>query len=140
MLMEIDIVQAGTAVQDAIINDKAFKMQYAKRFSRINRYAVNRDINAGVFLRQSAIPVCIGIRGRCANAPALRAMPVDQHPHVQFRTLPFSRIERVEYTFTPIVLFQIQGNDTNTLRRAGDFLQQCLPKSSRSIKEIYIIN
>ncbi len=50
---------------------EAFKMQYAKR-SRINRYAVNRDINAGVFLRQSAIPVCIGIRGPARTRPALR--------------------------------------------------------------------
>ncbi|MCO9667069.1 hypothetical protein KU406_24365, partial [Salmonella enterica subsp. enterica serovar Montevideo] len=54
----------------------------------------------------------------CANAPALRAMPVDQHPHVQFRTLPFSRIERVEYTFTPIVLFRpILPEDEPQLRQ-----------------------
>lgn len=140
MLMQIDVVQAGTAVKDAIINDKAFKMQYAKRFTRVNRHAVDRNIDAWVFLRHSAIPVSVSIGRGCANTPTLSAVPVDKYPNIQLRTLPFSLIERVEYALAAVILFKIQGNNANTLRRAGYLLQQSLPEISGSIKEIYIIN
>lgn len=48
-LMEIHIIQAGTAIKDAVINDKSFKMKNAKRFTGIHRYAIHRDINTRIF-------------------------------------------------------------------------------------------
>ena len=140
MLMQINIIQAGPAIQDAVIDDKAFKMQDAKRFSGVNRNTVDRNINTWVFLCHSAIPVSVGIRCRSTNTSALGSVPVDKHPDIQFRTLPFCRIERVEYAFATVILFQVQRNNADPSRRAGYFFQQSLPEISGSIKEIYIIN
>ena len=140
MLMQVNIVQTGPAVQDAVINDKAFEMQDAKRFTGVNRNAIDRNIDTRVFLRHSAIPVSIGIGCRSPNTTALGSVPVDKHPDIQFRTLPFCRIESVKYAFTTVILFQVQRNNADPSRRAGYFFQQSLPEISGSIKEIYIIN
>jgi ABC-type branched-subunit amino acid transport system substrate-binding protein len=67
-------------------------------------------------------------------------MPVDQHPHIQFRTLPFSLIQRVQNAFATVILFEIQGDNANALLRAGYFFQQRLPEVGGSVKEIDIIN
>lgn len=44
MLMQINIIQAGAAVEDAVINNKAFEMENAERLPSVNRHAVNGDI------------------------------------------------------------------------------------------------
>jgi hypothetical protein len=61
MLMQINIIQAGAAVEDAVIDNKTFEMENAERFPGIDRHAINRDIDAGIFLRHAAIPVGIGV-------------------------------------------------------------------------------
>ncbi|VTM87712.1 Uncharacterised protein [Raoultella ornithinolytica] len=82
MLMQIDIVQACAAVQDAIIDNKTFEVQHAEGFPGIDRHAINRDIDAGVFLRHATVPVGIRVRCRCANTSTLGAMPVNQNANI----------------------------------------------------------
>lgn len=50
MLMQINIIQAGAAVEDAVINNKAFEMENAERLPGVNRHAVNGDIYPGFSL------------------------------------------------------------------------------------------
>ncbi|QUJ08770.1 hypothetical protein KCP77_08490 [Salmonella enterica subsp. enterica] len=81
---EIDIVQAGAGSADAIVMIKPLNA-VRQALLAYYRYAVNRDINAGVF-RQSAIPVCVVFEGCCAEMRHVaRASTL-----VRFRTLPFS--------------------------------------------------
>lgn len=103
-------------------------MQNTKRFTGVNWHAVDRDIDTRIFLRHAAIPVSVGIGCRNTNASTLGSMPVDKHPDIQSRTLPLCRIERVEYAFTAVILFQVQRNNADPSRRAGYFLQQSLLK------------
>ena len=140
VLMQVNIVQAGTAIKYAIVDDKAFKVQNTKGFTSIDWNAINRNIYARIFLRHAAVPVSVSVRCRSANASTLCTMPVDQHPHIQFRMLPFSLIQRVQNAFATVILFEIQGNNANALLRAGYFFQQRLPEVGGSVKEIDIIN
>ena len=140
VLMQVNIVQAGTAIKYAIVDDKAFKVQNTKGFTSIDWNAINRNIYARIFLRHAAVPVSVSVRCRSANASTLCTMPVDQHPHIQFRTLPFSFIQRVQNAFATVILFEIQGDNANALLRAGYFFQQRLPEVGGSVKEIDIIN
>ena len=119
VLMQVNIVQAGTAIKYAIVDDKAFKVQNTKGFTSIDWNAINRNIYARIFLRHAAVPVSVSVRCRSANASTLCTMPVDQHPHI---------------------LFEIQGDNANALLRAGYFFQQRLPEVGGSVKEIDIIN
>jgi hypothetical protein len=139
-LMKVDIIQACAAVQDAVINDEPFKMKDTECFTGINGYAINRDIDARIFLRRAAIPVCISIGSSCADTATLSAMPVNQYANIQFRTLTFSFIECVEDRTTAFILFKIQGHNANASRGAGNLFQKRFPKMSGSIKELYIIN
>ena len=140
VLMQVNIVQAGTAIKYAIVDDKAFKVQNTKGFTSIDWNAINRNIYARIFLRHAAVPVSVSVRCRSANASTLCTMPVDQHAHIQFRTLPFSLIQRVQNAFATVILFEIQGDNANALLRAGYFFQQRLPEVGGSVKEIDIIN
>ncbi|MPN21860.1 hypothetical protein SDC9_169242 [bioreactor metagenome] len=138
--MQIDIVKTGAAVQDAIINDKAFKVQHAEGFAGIDRHTVYRHIDTRIFMRHSAIPVGVGIGCCRANTSTLRTMPVDEYPNIQLRTLPFRLVKRAKNAFATVILFQIQGNNANALLRAGYLFQWGLPEPGGSIKEIDIIN
>ena len=60
-LMKVDIIEAGAAVKHAVINDEPLEMKNAERFTGIHRDAINRHVNAGIFLRRAAIPVSIGV-------------------------------------------------------------------------------
>ena len=44
VLMQVNIVQAGTAIKYAIVDDKAFKVQNTKGFTGIDWNAINRNI------------------------------------------------------------------------------------------------
>ncbi len=99
-------------------------MQYAKRFSRINRYAVNRVcLNAGVFLRlvgnTSAVAEALRQCARCLR-DAVRQAPASSSGRAVC-----SRIERVGNTFTPIVLFPECGQRYKYAASRWRFLQQC---------------
>ncbi|MNP14957.1 hypothetical protein D3C76_1072960 [compost metagenome] len=92
-LVQVNVIEAGTAVQYTVINDETFEMQNTKRFTCVYGHSVNTNINPWVFLRHTAVPVSIGI-GRCrTNSTALRAMPVNQYTNVKFRALAFSFID-----------------------------------------------
>src|SRR5690606_34482450 len=88
VLMQVNIIQTGAPVKHAVINNEAFIVEYAKRFTGINRYAVNRYLDARVFLGHTTVPVGIRIGCRRADASTLSAVPVNQYANVQFRTLP----------------------------------------------------
>ena len=44
VLMQVNIIQTGAAVENAVINDKTFEVEDAERFPGIDRNAINRDI------------------------------------------------------------------------------------------------
>lgn len=60
-LVQINIINAGAAVKDTVINDEPFEMQNTKRFTRIDRYAVDTHIYTWIFLSHAAVPVCIRV-------------------------------------------------------------------------------
>ena len=60
-LMKVAIIEAGAAVKHAVINDEPLEMKNAERFTGIHRDAINRHVNARIFLRRVAIPVSIGV-------------------------------------------------------------------------------
>lgn len=101
VLMQVNIVQAGTAIKYAIVDDKAFKVQNTKGFTGIDWNAINRNIYARIFLRHAAVPVSVSVRCRSANASTLCTMPVDQHPHIQFRTLPLASYNALRMPLPP---------------------------------------
>ena len=140
VLMQVNIVQAGTAIKYAIVDDKAFKVQNTKGFTGIDWNAINRNIYARIFLRHAAVPVSVSVRCRSANASTLCTMPVDQHPYIQFRTLPFSLIQRVQNAFATVILFGDTGRQCKCAASRWLFFQQRLPEVGGSVKEIDIIN
>ncbi|MNT25396.1 hypothetical protein D3C72_1609130 [compost metagenome] len=60
-LMQINVIKAGAAIKDTVINDEAFKMQNTKRFTSIDGDAVDTHVYAWIFLSHAAVPVCIGV-------------------------------------------------------------------------------
>lgn len=73
VLMQVNIVQAGTAIKYAIVDDKAFKVQNTKGFTGIDWNAINRNIYAGFSCAmrqyQSALVLdaAAPMRPRCAR-------------------------------------------------------------------------
>ncbi len=119
MLMQINIIQAGAAVEDAVINNKAFEMENAERLPSVNRHAVNGDIYR-IFIGHPTIPVGIGIRGGGADTATLSAVPVHQNADIQFRTLAFGVIKGLQNSFSAIILLQIERNNAYTLSGVGN--------------------
>lgn len=119
MLMQINIIQAGAAVEDAVINNKAFEMENAERLPGVNRHAVNGDIYR-FSLAIRTIPVGIGIRGGGADTATLSAVPVHQNADIQFRTLAFGVIKGLQNSFSAIILLQIERNNAYTLSGVGN--------------------
>ena len=105
--MQINIVDAGTAVKHAVINDKAFKVQNAERFAGIDGHAVNRDVYARVLFGSTTIPIRVGVRGRSTNTPTLCAVPVNQYPNIKLRTLTLGIVQGLQNRLSGIVLFEI---------------------------------
>ncbi len=77
MLVQVDVINAGTAVKQHVINNETFKVQYAQRFTRIHRDAVHRNHAVGMLLGHLTIPVGVSDAARGTNAPALGAVPVN---------------------------------------------------------------
>src|SRR5699024_12663177 len=111
VLMQVNIVQAGTAIKYAIVDDKAFKVQNTKGFTSIYWNAINRNIYARIFLRHAAVPVSVSVRCRSANASTLCTVPVDQHQHIQFRTLPLWLIQLVMNSLVMHYLLMMTGDN-----------------------------
>ena len=124
MLMQVNIVQAGAAVEQRIVNNKAFEMQYAQCFAGIDRDAVNRNRDIGILARHLAIPVRIGHAFSVTDAAALCPVPVHQHADIQRWPRAFGGVERGQDGAPGVIIFQIECHDADALRRAGDLLQQ----------------
>ena len=72
VLMQVNIVQAGTAIKYAIVDDKAFKVQNTKGFTSIDWNAINRNFYSRVFLRHAAVPLIARRRRQmCITASVL---------------------------------------------------------------------
>ena len=120
VLMQMNIVQAGAAVEDAVIDNKAFEMENAERLPGINRHAVNGDIHTWVFIGHPAIPVGIGVGGGGADTTTLSTVPVYQNADIQFRTLAFGVVESLQNSFSAIILLQVERNNAYTLSGVGN--------------------
>ncbi len=138
--MQIDIVDAGAAIQHAVINNEAFKMQYAECFTGIHRHAINGNLDTGILFCGAAVPVRVGIGCSSTNAPTLCAMPVNQHANIEFRALTFGIVQGLQNHLSGVVLLKVQRDDTDSARGAGDFCEQRFTKICWSIKKLNIIN
>ncbi len=52
-LVQVDVIEAGAAVEHAVIDHETFQMQYAEQFTGLHRYTVDRHfagMGAGLFL------------------------------------------------------------------------------------------
>ena len=92
MLIQIDIIDAGTAVNDGVVNNKAFEMQNTQRFAGIHRHPEDRDKQIRVRCGNGMIPVGVGGIRFCADTPALCAVPVNKDFNIQFRISLFGGI------------------------------------------------
>ncbi len=120
MLMQINIVQAGAAVEDAVIDNKAFEMENAERLPGVNRHAVNGDLYARIFSGHPAIPVGVGVGGGGADTATLSAVPVHEDANIQLRTLTLGVIQGLQNSFSAIILLQVERNNAYTLSGVGN--------------------
>lgn len=115
MLMQIDVVDAGAAVDNGIVDHKTFRCMPIASVS-IDRHAVDRH-------RLFRMLAGHGENSRRwywrrADAFALvAAQPVDQHADFQFGPLLFGLIQRVEDLTPGVVMLQIQSHQIDTLWR-----------------------
>lgn len=140
MLMQIDVINAGAAVDHGIIDHEALQVQYAQRFAGIDRHAVDRHRLLWMLAGHGAVPVGVGIGGGGADAPALCAVPVDQHVDFQLGPLLLGLIQRVEDLAPGVVMLQIQGHQIDTLGGVGDGVQQRGAKVGRRVQRTNISN
>ncbi|MNI12093.1 hypothetical protein D3C73_652610 [compost metagenome] len=122
-LVQIHVVQARTAVDHAVIDHEAFKVQHTEQFAGLYRNAVDRHF-AGMGAGHFLIPGGVARLLAGTDQAALGAQPVDDHHHVQFRTRQFGRVQGIENFLAGFILLQVQRNDVDAPGRAGDFLQQ----------------
>jgi hypothetical protein len=80
-LVQVDIVEAGSAVNDQVIDDETFQMQHAKQLPRLGGDAINRDFY-GMQIGLLAIPCGITIGFALADAATLGSVPVDQDAYI----------------------------------------------------------
>lgn len=85
MLIQIDIIDAGTAVNDGVVNNKAFQVQNTQCLAGIYRHPEDRDKQVWVRCRNGMIPVGVGGIRFCADTPALCTVPVNKDFNIQFR-------------------------------------------------------
>lgn len=77
VLMQVNVINAGAAVEQGIIDNETFQMQYAHCFASINRNAIDWNHVIGMLLGHLAIPVGVSNTACGTNATPLRAVPVD---------------------------------------------------------------
>jgi len=122
-LVQVHIVQAGAAVQHAVIDHETLEVQHAEQLAGLHRHAVHRYFG-GVALSHRLVPGAVARLLARADQPALGAQPINHHHDVQFGPCGLGGMQRVVDFLPRLILLQVQGNDVDTPRGLGDFLQQ----------------
>ena len=137
-LVQVHVIEAGTAVDHAVVNDEAFKVQHPEQFTGLHRHAVNRHLRV-MCQRLRLIPGRIAWLLARANQSALSAQPID-HDH-DFKLGPggFGGMQGIENFLSGFILLQVQGHQRNALTGTCNMLQQATTKLGRTGQDVHRI-
>ncbi|ULU26354.1 hypothetical protein DYST_03300 [Dyella terrae] len=116
MLCEVDVVEAGAAVEHRVVDDEAFQVQHAEQFARLHRHAADYHALAETL---GVLPVHGGIAFAVALADqaATSAVPID----IDLDGKPWSRracsVQRFEHFPAGFVVLQIQRHQHDAVLR-----------------------
>ncbi len=122
-LVQVDVVDAGAAVDHAVVDQTALEVQHPEQFAGLHRHAVNRHFLI-VFEVLRLVPGRVAGLASGTDQAALRAEPVDQHHHIQLRPRGFGSVQRVENLLAGFILLQVQRDDVDAPGGRSDLFQQ----------------
>jgi hypothetical protein len=125
-------------MQHAVINNEAFKMQYAECFTGIHRHAINRTSTPkfSFAVRQYRSALVLDAAAQCAHAVRDASR---QHANIEFQALTFGIVQGLQNHLSGVVCSR-PSDDTDSARGANGILRATLHENLLGIKKLNIIN
>ena len=133
MPLQVDVVEAGAAVEYSAVDDQPLEVHHAQDFAPLHRNAVNRHARPESF-GHLLIKRRVAGRTRFADQAALGAMPIDENGDLQLRLRRLGRVERAQNFPPTVVVLQVERRDQNALPRLADQRQQGLAEGHRVVE------
>ena len=103
LLVQVDVVEAGTGVEHRIIEDEALEVQHAEQLTPLHRYAVDFDlvlVAGSHLLIHQVVATLLAL----ADQAALGTVEVDEHLDVESRVALLGLVEGGEDLATRVVI------------------------------------
>ncbi len=119
LLVQVDVVEAGTGVEHRIVKDEALEVQHAEQLAPLHRYAVDFDL---VLVAGSHLLIHQVVAALLAPADqaALGTVEVDEHLDVESRIALLGLVEGGEDLATRVVILQIERDQIDALGSTGN--------------------
>ncbi|MFD2447919.1 hypothetical protein ACFSQE_05345 [Vogesella fluminis] len=85
--MQIDVVEAGAAVNQPVVDHEALQVQHAEQLPCLYRHAVDRDLFAAETGADLLVPLRVAGLLAGADQAASRTVKIDKHADVQLWSL-----------------------------------------------------
>jgi len=117
--MQVDIVDAGAAVENGIVKDETLQVHHAQQFTLLHRHAVNRHTRPET-RRHFRVQGGIACTLRAADQTTLRAVPIDEDRDLQRRSFGLGGVQGGKNLATGVIILEIERAHQNPLAGCGD--------------------
>ncbi len=125
-LLQINVIQAGTGIEQGVIKQKTFQMQYAQPFATFYRYTVKWNVTGGITGCKFLIHHMIAGLRPFANQSPLGAVKINKYLDIQLWAGLFGVIQCLHDFASGLIVLQIKCDQINPALGAGDQLQNTL--------------
>lgn len=119
LLVQVDVVEAGTGVEHHIIKDEALEVEHAEQLAPFDRHAVDFDLVL-VFGSHGLIHQVVAALLALADQAALGTVEVDEQLDVEGRIALLGGVEGGEDLPACFVILQIERDQIDAPGGAGD--------------------
>ena len=133
LLMQVDVVEAGSRVEQGVIEQEALQMQNPEPLPAFDRDPVDFD-GIGTGGGQLLIELMVAPLGPLADQATLGSVVVDEDLDIQLGTSRLGGIERREDLASRLIVLQIEGDQIDASLRARDQLQNALLEVARRVE------
>ncbi|EXI74402.1 MAG: hypothetical protein AW07_01944 [Candidatus Accumulibacter sp. SK-11] len=121
--MQVDVVEAGSAVENAVVDDEALQVHDAHPLACLHRHAVDRHPRS-MPTRHFGIQRGVAGAGRLADESALRPVPVDKDGDLQLGMRRPRGVDRLEHLAPGGIVLQVERCQDDPPARQCDVLEQ----------------
>ena len=134
MVLQIHVIDTGSAVKRNVVNDDSLQVQYAEEFTILHRDTEVRYHRA-VTRRHSAIKIDVPLPAFTDQA-SLGTVKINNDFGIKLRNPGLSLVKAIQQQLAGFVVLQVQRQDNDPALRLGNQFQQAPLKTPRGCEDL----